>query len=70
MNEPPRKISDGHKKNVKYLEMTLVPDKFAEQEWPQGNWWKIKGHGDRKLEGWKCVSVVAESLSKQMPMIR
>ena len=32
MNEPPGKISDGHKKNVKYLEMTLVPDKFAEQE--------------------------------------
>lgn len=52
MNEPPGKMSDGHKKNIKYLAMTLVPDSLQKQEWPQGNWWKIKGHGDVRLEGW------------------
>lgn len=49
MNEPPGKMSDGHKKNIKYLAMTLVPDSLQKQEWPQGNWWKIKGHGDVRL---------------------
>ena len=56
MNEPPGKMSYGHKNNIKYLAMTLVPDSLRKQEWPQGNWWKIKGHwmimcvcGGRKL---------------------
>lgn len=32
MNEPPGKMSDGHKKNIKYLAMTLVPDSLQKQE--------------------------------------